>query len=131
MPYGSFHLDKTNSKLAGVCSGIAAYTGIDSLWIRLGAVLLAFLGFPLIIPIYIIIALVADKGPSRDRMIDHYNRDAEMRLLRKAERKRKQVNTPSDRLRNDLSDMDRRIADMEAHYKDSNARLAAEIEKLR
>ncbi|MFX8731571.1 PspC domain-containing protein, partial [Acinetobacter baumannii] len=28
--------DKVNGKFLGVCAGIADYTGIDALWVRLG-----------------------------------------------------------------------------------------------
>jgi len=37
----------------------------------------------------------------------------------------------SGRLRSELSDIDRRVAEMEAHYTSSNSRLAAEIDSLR
>lgn len=55
----SFHLDRSNRKLFGVCSGLAAYTNSDPLLWRVGMVVatLAF-GFPLLA--YLVIALVAD-----------------------------------------------------------------------
>ncbi|AXB75831.1 PspC domain-containing protein [Novosphingobium sp. P6W] len=132
MSRGQFYLDKSNAKIAGVCSGIADYTGVDSLWVRVGAVLLLLFGFPLVIAVYIVVALVADKRP-----MGLYSEEEEMRLLRRMERRRarKGLNLsgsePSSRLRTDLSDMDRRVADMEAHYSTSNSRLAAEIDNLR
>ncbi|WP_159982583.1 MULTISPECIES: PspC domain-containing protein [unclassified Novosphingobium] len=132
MSRGQFYLDKSNAKIAGVCSGIADYTGVDSLWVRLGAVLLLLFGFPLVIAVYIVVALVAEKRP-----MGLYSEEEEMRLLRRMERRRarKGLNlngsAPSSRLRTDLSDMDRRVADMEAHYSSSNSRLAAEIDSLR
>ena len=55
-----FRLDRSNAKLLGVCSGIAAYTGMDALWVRvgfIGAVLVGF-GFPLLL--YPVIALLAN-----------------------------------------------------------------------
>ena len=134
MSRGHFYLDKSNAKLAGVCAGIADFTGVDTLWIRLAAVLLLFFGSPIVIPIYIAVALLADKRP-----MGLYSEEEEMRLLRRMERRRvkKGLSSPSalssssPRLRSDLSDMDRRIADMEAHYANSNSRLAAEIDSLR
>lgn len=132
MSRGQFYLNKSNAKIAGVCSGIADYTGVDSLWVRVGAVLLLLFGFPLVIAVYIVVALVADKRP-----MGLYSEEEEMRLLRRMERRRarKGLNLsgsePSSRLRTDLSDMDRRVADMEAHYSTSNSRLAAEIDNLR
>ncbi len=29
-----FYLDKQNAKWLGVCSGLAAYSGVDVLWVR-------------------------------------------------------------------------------------------------
>jgi phage shock protein C len=130
MSRGQFYLDKSNAKISGVCSGIADYTGVDALWIRLGAVLLLFAGFPIVIAIYFGVAWLADSRP-----MGLYSEDEEMRLLRRMERRRARKGLTaapsSSRLRTDLSDMDHRIADMEAHYSNSNSRLAAEIDSLR
>ncbi|MCJ2178124.1 PspC domain-containing protein [Novosphingobium album (ex Hu et al. 2023)] len=134
MSRGQFYLDKSNAKLAGVCAGIADYTGIDTFWVRLGAVLLTLLGFPFVILIYIAMAVLADSRP-----MGLYSEVEEERLLRRMERRRQRRgltmpgSTPrSSRLRSDLSDLDKRIADMEAHYaSSSNSRLAAEIDSLR
>lgn len=132
MSRGHFYLDKSNAKLSGVCAGIADYTEVDTFWVRLAAVMLLIFGSPIVIPIYIAIAVFADKRPSA-----LYSEEEEMRLLRRAERRRARKglglsrSTPSSHLRTDLSDMDRRIADMEAHYSNSNSRLAAEIDSLR
>jgi phage shock protein C len=54
-----FYLDKPHAKVMGVCAGIAAYTGWDALWVRLGTVAAVLMGFGLLIPIYLVIALVA------------------------------------------------------------------------
>jgi len=59
-PSRSFRLDKHNAKLAGVCSGIGNYLGIDPLLVRIGFVLATLLGFGSPILIYIAIALIAD-----------------------------------------------------------------------
>jgi phage shock protein C len=127
---GKFYLDKSNAKLAGVCSGIADYAGVDTFWIRMGAVLLTLFGFYLTIPIYIAVAVLADSRP-----MGLYSEAEEERLLQRMERRRQRRNSRhsrSDRLRSDMTDLDRRIADMEAHYSNSSSsRLAAEIESLR
>jgi phage shock protein C len=130
---GQFYLDKSNARLAGVCAGIADYTGVDAFWVRLGAVLLTLLGFPFVILIYIAMAVLADSRP-----MGLYSSEEEDRLLRRMERRRQRrgLSMPgaprSSRLRSDLSDLDKRIADMEAHYaSSSNSRLAAEIDSLR
>lgn len=134
MSRGQFYLDKSNAKLAGVCAGIADYTGVDTLWIRIAAVFLTFWVSFITIPIYIAVAMLADSRP-----MALYSEDEEDRLLRRMERRRARrgsldrygLSSPSSRLRSDLSDLDKRIADMEAHYSGSSSRLAAEIDSLR
>jgi phage shock protein C len=56
-----FRLDKANGKLMGVCAGIANYTGIETVWVRVGFVAGTVLGFGSLAVIYLIIGLVADK----------------------------------------------------------------------
>jgi phage shock protein PspC (stress-responsive transcriptional regulator) len=55
-----FRLDKANGKLMGVCSGLANYTGIETVWIRVGFVAASLLGFGSPVLIYLVIGLVAD-----------------------------------------------------------------------
>lgn len=59
-PSRSFHLDKPNGKIFGVCSGVGNYFGIDPLIVRLGFVLGTLIGFGSFILIYLAIALIAD-----------------------------------------------------------------------
>jgi phage shock protein PspC (stress-responsive transcriptional regulator) len=59
-PSRSFRLDKGNAKLAGVCSGIGNYFGIDPLLVRIGFVAATLFGFGSPILIYIAVALIAD-----------------------------------------------------------------------
>ena len=35
-----FYRDKQNAKLMGVCAGIADYTGVNAIWVRLGALMM-------------------------------------------------------------------------------------------
>ena len=55
-----FRLDKANAKLMGVCAGIANYTGIESVWIRVGFIAASLIGFGSPVLIYLIIGLVAN-----------------------------------------------------------------------
>ena len=55
-----FRLDKTNAKLMGVCAGIANYTGIESVWIRVGFVAASLIGCGSPVLIYLVIGLVAN-----------------------------------------------------------------------
>lgn len=56
-------LDKGSAKLFGVCAGLAEFTGVDALWIRLGFIAgtLFGSGFPLLA--YIIMAMVVEPKP--------------------------------------------------------------------
>ena len=56
-----FRLDKANGKLMGVCAGIANYTGIETVWVRVGFVAGTIFGFGSLALLYLIIGLVADK----------------------------------------------------------------------
>lgn len=127
MSRGKFYLDKANGKLSGVCSGIADYTGVDAVWIRVSAVLLTLFVSFITIPVYIVTAIIADAKPSY-----LYSDAEEERLLRKM---RRRGGVASGRAyASDLSDIDRRIASVERHYSGStasNSRLAAEIDSLR
>ena len=59
-----FYLDKRNARFLGVCSGIADYTGIDAVWVRVATVLLTIIGgFPWTVIAYFITAWVADNKP--------------------------------------------------------------------
>ena len=59
-PSNSFRLDKSNAKLAGVCSGIANYANIDPMLVRAGFVIGALVSFGTAALIYLAIALIAD-----------------------------------------------------------------------
>ena len=55
-----FRLAKSNSKIWGVCGGIADYFGIDATLVRVGFVLGTLVGFGSLLLVYIAIALIAD-----------------------------------------------------------------------
>lgn len=55
----SFRLNKSDRALMGVCAGIADYTGVDLLLVRLLTVLLTLCGFGSTIIIYLLIGLLA------------------------------------------------------------------------
>lgn len=117
-----FYRDKINGKIAGVCAGIADYTGVDVLWVRLGMVAFTFAtGFG--IPLYIAMALIADKKPGHlygDRQEQQFWQGVRQSPSRTAKQVRAQ-----------MRDIDRRLAEVEAFYVSSNPRLSAEIEQLR
>jgi phage shock protein C len=117
-----FYRDKLNGKLMGVCAGIADYTGVNVLWVRLGAVILSTT-VGVIIPIYIVIGLLAPKKPQH-----LYGSHDEQRFWQGV---RQSPARTAREVRASFRDIDRRLADVEAFYVSSNPRLSAEIERLR
>jgi len=54
-----FTLDRRNAKLMGVGAGLADYTGVDALLVRLGLVLAALVTGPIAIILYIVTGWLA------------------------------------------------------------------------
>ena len=118
-----FYLDKARAKLMGVCAGVADYTGIDSTWVRIGAVLITLFAFPPLALVYLIVGWVAPKKP---RGLYEDAEDAKFWQSTRAN-PRRSVND----LRSRFRDVDRRLADVETMVTSRNSRLADEIEALR
>lgn len=119
-----FYLDKENAKWLGVCSGIADYTGIDAVWIRLAAVLLTFMGgFPWTIIAYLVTNWMASAKPR-----EMYRGPEEARFWQGV---RANPARSARDVRASFRDLDRRLADIELYYTSRNTRLADEIESLR
>jgi len=122
-PRTTLYRDKTNAKLMGVCSGIADYTGVNVLWVRLGALFLIPMTSGMVIPGYFIAGLLLNKKPP------HLYVDAEE--TKYWQRVRQSPQRTAREIRSKFRDVDRRLADVEAFYVSSNPRLTAEIERLR
>ena len=120
-----FYLDKQNAQWKGVCAGIADYTGIEALWIRLGAVLLTLtgVGFPWIPVAYMLVAWMAPKKP-----LGLYQSDADAKFWQGV---RTNPTRSAAEVRSKFRELDRRLADIETHYTSRNTQLANEIESLR
>ncbi|KPP88595.1 envelope stress response membrane protein PspC [Erythrobacter sp. HL-111] len=121
-PRTKLYRDKHNAKLMGVCSGLADYTGIDTVWWRLGLVVLSLtLGWPILA--YFLAGFLLNKKPP------HLYRDESERKY--WQRVRQSPHRTAREIRAQFRDIDRRLANVEAHYVSSNPRLTAEIERLR
>jgi phage shock protein C len=118
-----FYLDKQNAKWLGVCSGLADYTGIEVLWLRLGFVLLSFAMFPMNLIAYVLIAWMA---PCRPIGLYEGPEDAKFWQGVRSNPKRSTAE-----VRSKFRDVDRRLADIEMYYTSRNTRLADEIDSLR
>lgn len=120
----NFYLDKQNAKWSGVCAGIADYTGLDVTWIRVGAVLVTFMGaFPWTLIAYWITAWIAQPKP-----VDLYADDDDAKFWQGV--RQSPARTTRD-VRGKFRDIDRRLADVETYYTSRNSSLANEIDSLR
>ncbi|MCP5396224.1 MAG: envelope stress response membrane protein PspC [Sphingomonadaceae bacterium] len=120
----TLYRDKQNAKLMGVCSGIADYTGVNAIWVRLGMIVSLFTPLAAVtIPGYILMGLLLNKKPAElyvDRQEQQYWQSVRQNPRRSARE-----------IRGKMRDIDRRLAEVEAYYVSSNPRLNAEIERLR
>ncbi|WP_271438302.1 envelope stress response membrane protein PspC [Pontixanthobacter luteolus] len=119
----TLYRDKQNAKLMGVCSGIADYTGVNALWIRLGVLMLTFMTGGSTVPFYFIAGLLLNKKPSH-LYVDKEEQKYWQRVRQSPQRTAREI-------RSRMRDIDRRLADVETYYVSSNPRLNAEIERLR
>lgn len=122
-PRTRFYRDTFNRKLMGICAGIADYTGVNSLWIRLAFLVSIPMTGGMILPIYFLAGLLADKKPP------HLYVDRQEQQFWQGVRQSPARTTREVRAR--FRDLDRRLADVETYYVSSNPRLSAEIERLR
>ncbi|MET0364814.1 MAG: envelope stress response membrane protein PspC [Sphingobium sp.] len=119
-----FYLDKQNGKWLGVCAGIADYTGLDPLWVRIGTVIITLMGaFPWTLIAYLLAAWFAEKKP-----LDLYGSDEDARFWQGV---RSNPARSTRDVRSQFRDIDRRLADIELYYTSRNKRLADEIDSLR
>ena len=121
-PRTRFYRDKVNGKFMGVCAGIADYTGVDVLWVRLGMIIFTLsTGFG--IPLYLALGILSEKKPGH-----LYADQQEQRFWQGV---RQSPGRTAREVRAQFRDVDRRLAEVEAYYVSSNPRLSAEIERLR
>jgi phage shock protein C len=120
-----FYLDKENRKWKGVCSGIADYTGVDVTIIRIGLVILTFVGgFPWTLIAYWVAAWLAPVKP-RELAAETPEQTKFWQGVRASP-----TRTVRD-VRSRFREIDRRLAEVETYVTSSNSRLAREIEQLR
>ena len=121
-PRTTLYKDKQNAKLMGVCAGIADYTGINALWVRLAALaLIPMTGF--VIPAYFIAGFLLNRKPQH-----HYAVPEETQYW---QRVRQSPRRTAREIRSQMKDIDRRLAGVETFYVSANPRLSQEIEQLR
>lgn len=119
-----FYLDRQDAKWKGVCSGIADYTGIEVLWVRIALILLTLAGgFPWTLVAYFLIAWMAHDKPAQ-----FYSTPEDAKFWQGV---RANPTRSTAEVRSRFRELDRRLADIETHYTSRNSQLAKEIESLR
>ena len=119
-----FYLDKQDAKWKGVCAGIADYTGIEVIWVRIAMILLTLAGgFPWTLVAYALIAWMAEAKP-----LDLYQDREDQKFWQGV---RSNPTRSTAEVRSKFRELDRRLADIELHYTSRNSALANEIESLR
>lgn len=117
-----FYRDKVNGKFMGVSAGLADYTGIDAIWIRLGFLIATItMGWPILI--YIAMGMMAPNKPQHlytDRKEQQFWQGVRQSPARTAREVKAR-----------FRDIDRRLAHVEEYYVSGNRQLSEEIEKLR
>ncbi len=117
-----FYRNKQNGKFMGVCAGIADYTGIDVVWIRVAAILLTLMtGWALIG--YLAMGFLGEKKPAH-----LYTDDQDQKFWQGV---RQSPGRTARDVKARFREIDRRLADVELFYTAKNTRLADEIESLR
>ena len=110
-----FTLDRRNGKIMGVCAGIARYFGWNANVVRLGLIAVTLLGaFPWTLVAYGLAAWLA-----KDKGAGGFGED------------RPALRTSTYDLKHSMTDIDRRMAEVETYVTSPNNRLAREIESLR
>lgn len=56
----NFYLSSTDKRIGGVCGGIAEYFGIDPLLVRVGFLLMVFMGYGLLL--YLLLWILAPRN---------------------------------------------------------------------
>ena len=119
-----YYLDRQNRKWKGVCAGMADYTGLEVMWIRIGVILLTLAGgFPWTLVAYLLIAWMANERPH-----GLYDTPEDAKFWQGV---RTNPSRSTTEVRSKLREIDRRLADMETFYTSRNTQLASEIESLR
>ena len=122
-PRTTLYRDKQNGKLMGVCAGIADYTGVDALWVRLAFIMLIIMTSGAILPFYFIAGFLLNKKPA-GLYVDQDETKYWQRVRQSPKRTAREIKAR-------FRDIDRRLAEVETYYVTSNPRLSAEIERLR
>ena len=126
--YYPYSLDRSDAKIAGVCSTLGARWGIDPTFIRI-----AWIAVPLLTPVDFTIALIAYAiigiylTIQKKRAVTGNPRKSDFERMDDASKRRPTVHA----MRTELDETDRRLMAIDDHLATPNHELAREIEALR
>jgi phage shock protein C len=127
-----FALDRANGKILGVCAGLAEATGWDVTLIRVALVVvtIAVHGlFPLTLVAYAAAYFVARSGIARSGRVRGAKAGSALKGHSDSAGSRASVSAAS--LRGSMTELDRRLAEVETYVTSPNHQLASEIDALR
>lgn len=119
-----FYRDKKNGKWLGVCAGIADYTGIDVVVVRIAVVLLTILGSGNPLIAYLVAGFIAPKKP--DEL--SYTTPEEQKFWQGV---RASPRRTVREVRAKFREIDRKLVEVETYVTSSSGSLSREIERLR
>jgi phage shock protein PspC (stress-responsive transcriptional regulator) len=120
-----YSLNRSDAKLAGVCSTIGEQFGVDPTFLRVGFVLAAiFISFKLTLALYAGLGIWFVVQKQRNRSQRHVSDFDKMELATK-------VRPSVHKVRTELDPIDRRLMAIESEISKPNDELAREIEALR
>jgi phage shock protein C len=119
-----FYKDKRNGKVMGVCAGIADYTGLDVLVVRILMFMAVWLSGFSVLPFYFVLGVIAEDRPRELR----YDTPEDKRFWQQV--RASPTRTARD-IRMSLKAIDRRLGDVESYVLSNNRTLEREIEQLR
>jgi len=106
-----FYRDPENAILGGVAGGIAAYFGWDVTLIRILLVILVFIGFGVIIPIYIVVWLVAPPAVTASQRLEMQGEDVTVENI-KTEMNNVKSYVESDKFKQSATSVGERILEI-------------------
>ena len=119
-----FYKNKRDGKVMGVCAGIADYTGLDALVVRIMMFMAIWLSGFAVLPFYFVLGIIAEDRP-RELSNDTPEDKRFWQQVRVSP-----TRTARD-IRMNLKAIDRRLGDVESYVLTNNRSLAREIEELR
>lgn len=123
-PRNKLYRDRENRVILGVCAGLADYFGFDLKLTRILVAFAAFIFFPTVVILYLILGLLLDPAPGSAPEPSH--EDPELRR-----RVRSEPHATLSSVRHRFRELDRRLQRLEKYVTSKKYNLDREIDGLR